>query len=66
MEPRIEWRRLAASLRRERTSVVETAATEMRETPAETRSVARRKARTVKVAQARASGKPARNGRRSN
>ena len=65
VEPRIEWRRLASKLRRERTGGVEVAEAETRETAEETRPGARRKVRNARVASARGS-KPARNGRRHN
>jgi hypothetical protein len=64
VEPRVEWRRLASSLRRERTGVVvANAEMETREPVEDARPGARRKARVIRVAQARSS--PAR-GRRHN
>ena len=65
VEPRIEWRRLASKLRRERTGGVEVAEAETRETAEETRPSTRRKVRNTRVAHSRG-GKPARNGRRHN
>ncbi len=65
VEPRVEWRRLASSLRRERTGVaVANADMETREAVEDARPGARRKARFTHVAQARSS-RPAR-GRRHN
>jgi len=65
VEPRLEWRRLASNLRRERTGNTAVAAVESDDQAEETRPAAKRKARNVRVAQAR-TGRPARNGRRSN
>ena len=65
VEPRVEWRRLASKMRRERTGGVEVAEAETRETAEETRPSARRKVRNARVAHARGS-RSARNGRRQN
>jgi hypothetical protein len=51
VEPRIEWRRVASRLRRERTGV--TTATETREQPEVKQPAAKRKTRNARVAQAR-------------
>src|SRR5262245_3263574 len=67
VEPRIEWRRLASSLRRERTGIaVAETETQGRDVADYVRPAAKRKTRAVRVAQVRGGGKPARNGRRSN
>jgi hypothetical protein len=66
VEPRVDWRRLASSLRRERTGAAETAEAQARQSADEPRPVAKRKAaRNVRVASARGS-RTARNGRRAN
>jgi hypothetical protein len=65
VEPRVEWRRLASSLRRERTGAAESTEIAANQTADDPRPSARRKVRNVRVAQARG-GKPARNGRRHN
>ena len=65
VEPRLEWRRLASNLRRERTGATAVAAVENDDQAEETRPAAKRKARNVRVAQARA-GRPARSNRRAN
>ena len=64
VEPRVEWRRLASKLRRERTGGVEVAEAETHETAEETRPAAKRKVRNVRVASARGS-RPARNRRQN-
>jgi len=65
VEPRVEWRRLASALRRERVGAAAVAAAETREPSADTRPAASRKSRGIRVAHARTS-RPARNGRRHN
>jgi hypothetical protein len=68
VEPRLEWRRLASQLRRDRTGNAATAEVATNETAEEARPTARRKVRngrSARVAHARG-GKPARNSRRSN
>ena len=62
IEPRLEWRRLASNLRRERIGATAVAAVENDDQAEETRPAAKRKARNVRVAHARG-GRPARNGR---
>jgi hypothetical protein len=62
VEPRVEWRRLASSLRRERTGAVAVAETETRTPTEDARPAAKRKVRNARVAYAR--GRTARNGRR--
>jgi hypothetical protein len=64
VEPRVEWRRLASKLRRERSGAAAVAETETRERAADRRSAGKRKVRNARVVHAR--GKPARNGRRVN
>ena len=65
VEPRVEWRRLASNLRRERTGITSTVAeAETREDVQTARPVAKRKVRAVRVAQ-HSRGRPAR-GRRVN
>jgi hypothetical protein len=64
VESRVDWRRLASNLRRERTGAAVTAEAETRDTAEETRSVGRRKVRNARVAQA-GNGRSAR-GRRRN
>lgn len=62
VEPRVEWRRLAAKLRNERTGGVETAETETHDAAEDARPTAKRKvrnARNVRVASARGN-RPAR------
>ena len=65
VEPRVEWRRLASSLRRERTGAAVSTEVAANQAADDTRPAARRKARNVRVASARG-GKPARNSRRAN
>jgi hypothetical protein len=65
VEPRLEWRRLASNLRRERTGATAVAAVESDDQAEETRPAAQRKARNVRVAHAR-TGRPARSNRRAN
>lgn len=60
VESRVDWRRLASNLRRERTGAAAVAEAETRDTTDDVRSSRRKK---VRVAQAR--GRPARNGRRN-
>src|SRR5262245_58820296 len=66
VEPRVEWRRLASKLRRERIGASEVAEAETRDAAEEARPAAagKRKVRNTRVAQARS--KPARNGRKTN
>jgi hypothetical protein len=66
VEPRVEWRRLASKLRRERLGASEVAEAETRDAAEEARpaAYAKRKVRNTRVAQARS--KPARNGRKTN
>ena len=65
VEPRLEWRRLASNLRRERTGATAVAEVENDDQAEATRPAAKRKARNVRVAQARAA-RPARGNRRQN
>jgi hypothetical protein len=65
VEPRVEWRRLASNLRRERTGGAAVAEVENDDRAEETRPAAKRKTRNARVAHA-LGGRPARNGRRQN
>jgi hypothetical protein len=64
VEPRVEWRRLASNLRRERAGGAAVAEVENDDQAEETRPAAKRKARNARVAQARG-GRSARGSRRS-
>jgi hypothetical protein len=66
VEPRVEWRRLASKLRRERTGATAIAEPETRDAAEEARpaAAAKRKVRNTRVSQART--KTARNGRKTN
>jgi hypothetical protein len=62
VEPRVEWRRLASNLRRERTGVAAVAEAETRETTEQRRPAAKRKVRNARVAYSRGrSGRGKRN-----
>jgi hypothetical protein len=65
VEPRVDWRRIASNLRRDRTGTATAVAeAQTRETAESRRPSAKRKAANARVANAR--GRSARNGRRSN
>jgi hypothetical protein len=65
VEPRVEWRRLASNLRRERTGATAVAEVENADQAEETRPAAKRKTRNARVAHTRG-GRSARSSRRSN
>jgi hypothetical protein len=65
VEPRVEWRRLASNLRRERTGATAVAEVENNDQAEDARPAAKRKARNVRVANARG-GRSARGNRRAN
>ncbi len=65
VEPRVEWRRLASNLRRERTGATAIAEVENADQAEETRPAAKRKTRNARVAHTRG-GRSARSSRRSN
>ena len=65
VEPRVEWRRLASKLRRERTGDTAVAEVANDDQAEESRPAAKRKARNARVAQARG-GRSARGSRRAN
>jgi hypothetical protein len=70
VEPRVEWRRLASKLRRERVGDTVVAEVENSDQAEETRPAAKGKTRNARVAHTRVAhargGRPARNGRRQN